>query len=174
MIREHRLLCMIAIVLLLGALTSCGQRSSSPGGSTPPPTASVTPSPSPSPTLFPTATTGSVTLHVGAASYHPNDTIVVTIQNASSSAIFFPDHLTNCTVIQLQFWRNGNWDTVNKCQLMILTGIHTLDAGQSLTVRLVPSSRPWSVGLYQATLHYQSSSKTSTLSTAYSAGFQVA
>jgi hypothetical protein len=163
--------------LLMIVLVACGKPSSTTTGSSPSPSPSpsVSPSASPSPTPSPTVTvtTGSVTLHVGATYYHPNDTIEVTLINGSSSPIIFPDHLTNCTVIQLQYWIGDGWTGVNKCQLMILTGLHTLDAGKSLTVRLVPTSHPWTVGLYQATLHYRSASTTSSLTSVTSAGFHV-
>jgi hypothetical protein len=164
MIRRQQLLMLVATTTFLALLTACGQNTSTGGGSTPPPT----------PTPTPTATTGPVTLHVGAASYHAGDTIEVTLQNASTSTIYFPDHLTNCTVIQLLYQVNGRWESVNKCQLMIHTSWHTLDAGQSLTVHLVPNpSHPWPVGLYQATLNYRTSRVSVSQTSVYSAGFQV-
>src|SRR5947209_9853276 len=145
MIWKQRMLVITGIFMLLALLADCGQNSSSTGAQAD----GNKPSPNPAAT---TAPTNAVTLHVGAASYHANDTIEVTLSNASTSTIFFPDHLTNCTVIQLQRQVNGSWETVNKCLLMIATRLHTLDAGQSLSVKLVPSAnRPWSVGLYQAT-----------------------
>ena len=162
MIRGQQLLILVATTTFLALLTACGQNSSSGGGNTP------------TPTTTPTATTGPVTLHVGAASYHPNETIEVTLRNASASTIYFPDHLTNCTVIQLQYQVNGRWESVNKCQLMILTSWHTLDAGQSLTVRLVPiPNHPRPVGLYQATLNYRTSRTSVTQTSVYSGAFQV-
>ncbi len=47
------------------------------------------------------AMNGSVTLHVDAQSYRIGDTISVTLSNQSPQTIYFPDHLTNCTVILL-------------------------------------------------------------------------
>ncbi len=162
MLRRQQLLMLVATTTFLALLTACGQNSSTGDGSTP------TPNPTP------TATTGQVTLHVGAASYHPGDTIEVTLRNARTSVIYFPDHLTNCTVIQLLYQVNGRWESVNKCQLMIHTTWHLLDAGQSLTVHLVPDpSRPWPAGLYQATLNYRTSRTSVSQTPVYSAGFQV-
>src|SRR5438128_1298855 len=148
MIWKHRLLVIVSIFVALALLADCGQNSSNTGAQAD----AHEPSPTPAATTATTAPTNAVTLHVGAAVYHTNDTIEVILSNASNSTIFFSDHLTNCTVIQLQRQVNGSWEAVNKCLLMIATRLHTLDAGQSLTVKLIPSAnRPWSVGLYQAT-----------------------
>ena len=126
-------------------------------------------------TPLPAATIGAVSLRVDATSYHPTETIFVTLSNQSIQAIYFLDHLTNCTVIQLQRQVNANWENVNACQLMIATRLHQLGAGKRLTVALVSSAtRPWAVGLYHATLRYSTSQPfggpTTTIS---SAGFQV-
>jgi hypothetical protein len=116
-----------------------------------------------------------VTLRVGATSYHPTETISVTLSNQSTQAIYFLDHLTNCTVIQLQHQVIANWENVNACPLLIPTRLHQLDAGKSLTVVLVSSAaRPWAVGLYHATLRYSTSQPFGEPTTSIdSTGFQV-
>lgn len=160
MIRRQWVLIIVVTNILLALLAACGQNSSNTGGNNPSPT--------------PTATTGPVTLRAGAASYHTNDTIEVTLTNASASTIYFQDHLTNCTIIQLQHQVNERWEIVNQCRLMIATHWHTLDAGQSVTVQLVSTpDRLWVAGLYQATLQYSTSRASGLLTTIYSAGFQV-
>lgn len=161
MLRRHRLFIILATSIAVALLTGCGQNSSSTGSTN-----------EPSPT--PTAPIGPVTLQVGATSYHPNDTIEVILHNAGNSTIYFPDHLTNCAVIQLQRQVNGNWEVIHRCLLMIATRWRTLDAGQSLVIKLVstPNSQ-WIVGLYRATLSYRTSREADSLIPIYSVGFQV-
>ncbi len=171
----HRLFLIMGLMLIPALLAGCGQQSSTGGGTNATPTPTHVPSPAVTKTPFPTATPGPVTLRVGATSYHPTDTISVTLSNQSTQAIYFPDHLTNCTVIQLQRRVYGNWENVNACLLMTPTRLHKLDAGKSLTVALVSSAaRPWAVGLYHATLRYSTAQTfggpTTTID---SAGFQV-
>lgn len=162
----------IGMLLLWTWLTACGQPGST-GRGTPTPTS--VPSPAGTSTSLPTATAGPVTLHVGATTYRITDTITVTLSNQSTQTIYFPDHLTNCTVILLQRLVGADWLTVNECQLMIHTSLHKLEAGKSLTVALVASSaRPWPIGLYHATLRYGTTDSFDGLTaTISSAGFQV-
>jgi hypothetical protein len=169
MFRKHVLLITLAISMALGMalalLTGCGQNSSSTGAN----------QPSPTPTPTTATTTGPVTLHVQAPSYQPNETIEVTLSNSGTSTIFFPDHLTNCTVIQLQHQVNGQWENVQKCLLMIATRLHSLNAGQSLLVKLVPAlDHPWVIGDYRATLSYGTSREEANPTRIYSEVFQVA
>jgi hypothetical protein len=160
MLRRHWL--SIIVVVSIALLPGCGQNFSSTGTNPP------------SPTPASTVSTGPVTLHVGAKFYHPGDTIEVTLSNTGTSTIYFPDHLTNCTVIELQRQVNGSWEIVQRCLLMIPTRWHTLDAGQSLTVKLVPASNhQWVAGLYRATLSYRTSLEVGTPTPIYSSEFQV-
>lgn len=96
-----------------------------------------------------------VTLSVDAVSYYIGDPIRVTLSNQSEQTIEFPDHLSECSVIQVQRQEDGNWKEVDPCLKMIPTLIHKLEAGQSLSVELISSSG--SAGLYRATLRYQPS-----------------
>ncbi|GAC1380685.1 MAG: hypothetical protein NVSMB33_06930 [Ktedonobacteraceae bacterium] len=160
MIRRHQLVLIITMSMTVILLAGCGLDSSTSGTDEPSPT--------------PTATTGPVTLHVGLASYHPNDTIEVTLSNAGTSTIYFPDHMTNCTTIQLRRQVNRGWEVINKCLLKIATHWHALDAGQSLIVKLVPlAGHLWVIGLYQATLSYKTSLEPGPLVLIYSTGFQI-
>ncbi len=173
--RIHRLFLLMGIMLIPALLAGCGQQSSTGGGTNATPTPTHAPSPAVTKTPFSTATTGAVSLRVGATSYRTADTISVTLSNRSTQAISFPDHLTNCTVIQLQRQVHGNWENVNTCLLMTATRLHQLDAGKRLTVALVSSvARLWAAGLYHATLRYSTTQTfggpTTTIS---SAGFQV-
>ena len=163
----HRLFLIMGIMMISALLAGCGQQSSTSSGTNATPTPTNTP--------LPTATTGPVTLRVGATSYHTTDTISVTLSNQSTQAIYFPDHLTNCTVIQLQHQVNEHWENVNACLLMTPTRLHKLDAGKRLTVALVSSAaRPWAVGLFRATLRYGTSQTFGGPATTIdSAGFQV-
>lgn len=93
-----------------------------------------------------------VKLTLDGASYYVGDPINVTLSNQTADAIEFPDHLTECSVIQLQRQENGNWKEVNPCKREIPTRMFPLEAGKDLTVKLVSSSE--SPGLYRATLSY--------------------
>ncbi len=174
--RAHRLLVLVCLLVIPALLASCGQHFSH--GAAGAPTSVITPTPttrpSPSPPLTATTTaTGTVTLTLSAASYHPNEVISVTLSNRSTRTIFFLDHLTYCTVIQLQQWVNGNWASVSLCRLEIVTRMHELHAGQSLVVKLVPPPGQWTPGLYRATLSYLVASTTGQRSTIHSVEFQV-
>ena len=180
--RVYRLLVLVCLLMILALLASCGQHFSHGAAGaptsvitpTPTPTTRPSPLPSPSPSLTATTTaTGTVTLTLSAASYHPNEVISVTLSNRSTGTIFFPDHLTYCTVIQLQQWANGNWASVYLCRLEIVTRMHELHAGQSLVVKLVPPPGQWIPGLYRASLSYLAASTTGQRSTIHSAEFQV-
>src|SRR5258708_1288165 len=174
MMRIHRLFLIAGVIMIAAQLTGCGQNGSTGGGTDATPTPANVPSPTVTNTPLPTASTGPVTLRVGATTYHTTDTISVTLSNQSTRAIYFPDHLTNCTVILLQPQVNGGWHNINVCKLMILTSLHKLEAGKSLTVDLTSRSSLWPVGLYRATLRYGTSQTFGGLTTIlYSAGFQV-
>lgn len=170
--RRHPWLLLASMIVIAAQLTACGQNGSTGGGTNTTPT--NVPSPAATTTPLPTASGGPVTLRVGATSYHSGDTISVTLSNQSTQAIYFPDHLTNCTVILLQLQVNGSWQSVNACKLMTPTRLHKLEAGKSLTIDLTPPPSLWAVGLYRATLSYGSAQTfggpTTTLS---SAGFQI-
>ena len=159
--RLHRWLLIMGLMLIPALLASCGQQRSTAGGT------------NATPVLR--AWTGAVSLRVGATSYHPTETISVTLSHQSTQAIYFLDHLTNCTVIQLQRRVDGNWENVNMCLLLTAMRLHKLDAGKRLTVALVSSAaRPWAVGLYHTTLRYRSSRPFGGPTTSIaSAGFQV-
>ena len=96
---------------------------------------------------------GLVTLSVDATLYSTGDPIVVTLNNQSKGTIFFPDHLTNCSVILLQREVDGNWEEVKPCLLRSATRQHHLDAGQSLDVALQSATQV--VGRYRAALTYR-------------------
>ncbi len=122
---------------------------------------------------------GSVTLHVDARSYRTGDTISVTLSNQSNQTIYFPDHLTNCSVILLQGLKvkplaaeNGQAD-INPCRLAIATRIHSLGPGQRLVVRLVAPLNGWAPGFYRATLTYRTSLNAGSSITIHSAVFTV-
>jgi len=175
MMRIHRLFLIAGVIMIAAQLTGCGQNGSTGGGTNATPTPANVPSPTVANTPLPPASTGPVTLRVGATTYHTIDTISVTLSNQSTRAIYFPDHLTNCTVILLlQHQVDGGWQNINVCKLMILTSLHKLEAGKSLTVDLTSPSSLWPVGLYRATLRYGTSQTFGGLTTTlYSAGFQV-
>ena len=174
MMRIHRLFLIAGVIMIAAQLTGCGQNGSTGGGTNATPTPANVPAPTVTNTPLPTASTGPVTLRVGATIYHTSDTISVTLSNQSARVIYFPDHLTNCTVILLQHQVNGDWQNINVCKLMTPTGLHKLEAGKSLTVDLTSRSSPWPVGLYRATLRYGTSQTFGGLTTTlYSAGFQV-
>ena len=128
--------------------------------------------------------TGPVTLHTNAKVYRIKDTIFVTLSNQSSRTIYFPDHLTNCTVILLQQLKvqplagasvqtGINPFGINPCRLAILTRIHSLGPGRRLVVRLVAPLNGWPPGRYHATLTYGTPLNAGQSTTIYSAVFTV-
>ena len=122
---------------------------------------------------------GPVTLHTNARSYGIKATIFVTLSNQSNRTIYFPDHLTNCTVILLQRLKvqplagDSVQTGINPCRLAIRTRIHSLGPGRRLVVRLVATLNGWPPGLYRATLTYGTSLNAGSSTTIYSAVFRV-
>ena len=171
MTRSYQLLIIFTIAAMI-LLTGCGQLSVTTG------TAGL-PTATPAPSLTPThaANTGQVTLHVDAPPYRINDTISVTLNNQSNQTIYFPDHLTNCSVILLlrlpvqPLTSDSGQAGINLCRSEIVTRMHSLAAGQNLVVRLFAPSNGWVPGLYHATLTYSTSLKKPT--TIYTAAFTV-
>jgi hypothetical protein len=188
MIYRRRLLLVVCILLALTMLEGCGQNATT--GGTVVPTMTAEPSHQAgtgsvtlhaSATVPPTVTTepshpagtGFVTLRTDALSYRGSDAISVTLSNQRLQTIQFLDHLTNCTVVLLQREVNGSWESLNLCKLMIVTRIHTLDPGQSLTIKLVAPANHWLPGIYRVSLSYDASRDSSYTITIYSAIFQV-
>jgi hypothetical protein len=106
---------------------------------------------------------GPVTLHTNARDYGIRATIFVRVSNQSNHTIYFPDHLTNCTVILLQRLKaqplagDNVQAGINPCRLGIVTRIHSLGPGRRLVVRLVAPLNGWPPGFYHATLTYRTS-----------------
>ena len=124
-----------------------------------------------------TVKTGPVTLHTNAKVYRIKDTIFVIVSNQSNRTIYFPDHLTNCTVILLQrqpvqLRISRGMQPVNLCRLGIVTRIHALGAQQSLVARLIAPLRGWPPGAYLAVLSYRTSISAG-ITTTISTGFHV-
>ena len=163
MVRRPGLLLMIGLLLVLTPLTGCGSNATT--GTAVSPAASMAPSPP--------ARTGSVTVGVDAATYRTGDAIAVTLSNHSRQSILFPDHLTSCTVVLLQRQVNASWESISLCMLMMVTRMHALDAGHSLTVRLPAPSNQWLPGLYRVQLSYAASGQANHVITISSAIFQV-
>ncbi len=121
----------------------------------------------------PTATSGTVTVSVGATSYAAKGTVPVTITNGLAAPIYFADHNTSCTVVELQRQAGSSWSTANPCKLAIATREHSLDAGKTLNISLSPGSA-WSTGTYRAVLQYWTGAHFSgKTGTTYSAVFQI-
>ena len=129
------------IVMLL--LAACGNNAGS----------GTTPTQPTQPPTFP------VSLQVGSARYQPGSTISVTIKNQGNQAVYFSDHKTNCTVLLLERQTANTWEPVAPCRLMIVTRIHSLQAGDTLEVKLTASNQ-WPSGSYHARLDYNSKAGT--------------
>lgn len=169
MLRIHRLLIILSALTASALLAGCGSNTTpnQTGLSKSTPNPSTSAASKPSPTIISNSTaaarTGLVILHTDAQYYRKGDTISVTLSNESDQTIYFPDHLTNCTIILLQRlkvqplagdYKQGTFDP---CTLATTTLIHSLDAGQHLVERLVASASGWMPGLYYATLSYRAS-----------------
>jgi hypothetical protein len=155
MLRRPGLLLIVCLLLILTSLVGCGYNATN-GAAVPPP-----------------ASTGSVTVGADAPTYRTGDAIAVTLSNQSLQTILFPDHLTYCTVVLLQRQVNESWESINLCKLMMVTRMHSLDAGHSLRVRLAATSNQWAPGLYRVKLSYGAPQQSSHSITIYSAVFQV-
>jgi hypothetical protein len=169
MLGIHRLLIIFCALMSLVLFAGCGSNTAAnqTGLSklTPNNSSSSAAKPSSTTNGYSTAVarTGPVTLYTDAQYYRKGDTISVTLSNQSNQTIYFPDHMTNCTVILLQRLKvqplAGDYVQVifDPCRLAIATQIHSLDAGQHLVERLVTSASGWVPGLYYATLSYRTS-----------------
>jgi hypothetical protein len=182
MLRIQRLLVIFSTLTALALLAGCGSNTTANradlSSTTPEPSSSATTKPSPTTGGSSTAAagTGPVTLRVDARYYQKGDTITVTLSNQT---IYFPDHLTNCTVILLQRLKvrplagDDVQGIFNPCRLAIATRIHSLGAGQRLVVRLVASPSGWAPGIYRASLIYRTSPDAGPSTTISSAAFTV-
>lgn len=155
--RQHMLAVGIIVLLLL---EGCGYNGGS--GDTPP---SAPP-------------TDLVVLHVGATSFHAGERVRVTIRNQGKQTISFSDHKSNCTVLLFEHQVGSSWEAVAPCKLMIMTRLHSLQAGATVDVEFLPSPG-WPAGTYRAKLDYsvQSSvpdSGSGIPKTVYSSEFRVA
>lgn len=179
---------------MLLLLAACGQNFTGSGSSTSQPGLTGTPGtaqvvktgivatkvplhPSPSPTAS-AQLTGKVTLQIDTLPQQASASLVLTLNNQTSHAIMFSDHLSECTVILLQVQPQssaspGVWQAVAPCREMIATRLHSLAAGQTLTVTLAAPGKQWTAGLYQALLTYFSSSPNQKLQTVFSPTFQI-
>jgi len=108
-----------------------------------------------------------------APTYRTGDAISVTLSNQSLQTILFPDHLTYCTIVLLQRQEDESWESINLCKLMIMTRMHSLEAGHNLMVKLVAPPNQWMSGLYRVKLSYGTSQQSNHLITISSAVFQV-
>jgi len=177
MLRIYQLLITFGTLTVLALLAGCGPNTTN--GPTSLPTTTTGPSTTATSDSTQAVRTGPVTLHADAPFYRTGDTISVTLSNQSSQTIYFPDHLTNCTVILLQRQKvqplagENAQAGINPCRLGIATRIHSLDAGQRLVVRLVAPFNGWLTGFYRATLSYRTSLNAGPSTTIYSAAFTV-
>src|SRR6266566_855443 len=99
MMRIYRLFIISGTMMALAVLAGCGPSTTIVGASLPitATNRSLTTSNDPAGAVR----TGPVTLHTNAKDYAIRATIFVTVSNQSNHTIYFPDHLTNCTVILL-------------------------------------------------------------------------
>lgn len=159
-----RLLIIFATVATLLLLVGCGQPAATGTTGLSTPTPSLTDTTTPTRTANP----GQVILQVDAQSYRTNDTISVTLINQSNQIIYFPDHLTNCSVILLlrpkvqPLTSDSGQAAIDPCRTEVATRIHQLAAGQNLLVRLTAPANGWSPGIYRAALSYDTSLKAPT------------
>ncbi|MGH2497685.1 MAG: hypothetical protein ACRDIV_23530 [Ktedonobacteraceae bacterium] len=194
MVRLHRMTIVVASAGMLLLLAGCGQNSTGSEGNASPPGLTGTPGtaqlvktgivptkvplhPSPTPTA-PTQLNGNVTLQITAVPQNAGESIALTLNNSTNQTILFSDHLTECTVVLLQVQpqsaaSSGTWQAVAPCKLMIVTRLHELKAGKSLSVTLTPPGSQWTPGLYRALLSYVPSGADHKLQTVFSPSFQI-
>ena len=177
MMRVYRLFMIFGTMMVLAVLAGCGPGTTIVGAGLPIAVTNRSLMTSNDPAG--TVRTGPVTLHTNARSYVIKATIFVTVSNQSNHPIYFPDHLTNCTVILLQRLKaqplagDNVQAGINPCRLAIVTRIHSLGPGRRLLVRLVAPLNGWPPGFYHATLTYRTSLNASSSTTIDSAAFIV-
>ena len=157
------------LFIVLGAISAmilfsgCGQSTATNRANLA--TVTVIPAPKPTNTATPPLVNGVVTLRTDKTSYQPKDTISAILKNSSNQTIYFPDHLTDCSVILLQrlpvqpLSSDNGQAGVSLCTSKTVTKIHSLMAGQNLVVKLVAPSGGWPPGLYHAALTYTTTSR---------------
>src|SRR5713101_3658120 len=133
MMRVYRLFMISGTMMVLAVLAGCGPNVAIGGAGLPITVTNRSLMTSNDPAGA--AMTGPVTLHTNARSYVIKATIFVTVSNQSNHTIYFPDHLTNCTVILVQ-----------RLKVQPLAG-DNVQAGIN----------PWPPGFYHATLTYRTS-----------------
>jgi hypothetical protein len=188
MVRLYRLTILLASAGMLLLLAGCGQNSSGSSASQPgltgtpgnaqqvkPTKIPLRPSPTPSTTAL---LAGKVILQVDAVPQNAGDSIAMTLHNQTNQVILFSDHLSECTVVLLQVQpqsaaSNGIWQTVALCRLMIVTRLHQLDPGKTLSITLKPPAGLWQAGLYRGLLSYLISGTNQKLQAVSSPSFQI-
>ena len=189
MIRLHRPTLLLAGAGMLLLLTACGQNFGSSGNSNSQPGSGGTPGtaqivktgivptnvPAQPSQTAPAQLTGKVTLQIATPPQRTSNSVVFTINNQTNQQILFSDHLSECTVLLLQVQSPGSglWQAIAPCKLMTVTRLHTLEAGKTLSVTLIPPGGHWTPGLYQALLSYIPSGADHTPRTVFSPSFQV-
>jgi hypothetical protein len=163
MLRRPGLLLTVSLLLISTPLVGCGYNATN-GKAVPPTVTTASSSP---------ASTGPVTVGTDTPIYRTGDAIAVTLSNQSLQTILFPDHQSSCTVVLLQRQVNESWESINLCKLMIVTMMHSLDAGYRLKVKLVALPNQWMPGLYRVKLSYSNSLQSNHLVIIFSAVFQV-
>lgn len=132
---------------------------------------------SPTPTA-PAQLTGNVILQIDTIPQNASASMVLTLKNQTNQQILFSDHLTECTVLLLQEQpqspaSSGTWQAVAPCKLMIVTRLHSLANGKTLTITLMPPGGQWTPGLYRALLSYLPGGADHKIQTVFSPSFQV-
>lgn len=192
MVHLYRLTTLIVSAGMLLFLAGCGQNSTGSSASQPGLTGTsgtaqlvktgIVPTkvplhPSPTPTA-PAQLTGKVTLQIDTIPQHASASMALTLNNQTNQEILFSDHLTECTVLLLQVQpqspaSSGTWQAVAPCKLMIVTRLHSLANGKTLTITLIPPGGQWASGQYRALLSYVPGGADHTLQTVFSPSFQV-
>lgn len=164
---NSRMLIVLGAIAAIISFTGCGQFANTNSARLATATVTVTH----------TLNSGIVTLQTDRTSYQSNDTISAILKNQSNQIIYFPDHLTDCSVILLQrlpiqlLSGDSGQTGINPCRSEIVTRMHSLAAGQTLVVKLLAPSTDWLPGVYRAILTYNTSLKQP--KTIYTAAFTV-
>lgn len=175
--RRCRRLVLAFACALVAALAGCGVTTAGGAGNTATPsnptvnpataTASASASAATATATASGATSGAVTLTVGASHYSTSDPIVVTIHNGSKDTTYAEQHNTSCTTILLERLVNGAWQPVYPC----VNGfphptVSQVAADSTQVVQLVPivtgdaegaGGVQWPAGTYRAVLNYTTS-----------------
>jgi hypothetical protein len=111
--------------------------------------------------------------------YRDSEAIGVSVRNVTSTPLYATEQYSACTVLQLQYRHNGNWETVQPCVGGPQPQVRLLAPKVTFPLSFGPGNAPdnpnlWRAGTYRFLLQYGTQADGSNATSySYSAGFDV-